>query len=268
MCVVDMLAGNCWNEDVEGCHRCWNCNVQSLQGDTGSYLINWNSSDPIHVHGMVFHVETRKFMLLSFRTSDYPVICLLHSLELSGNSLYGPLPTESREPQEPTNLGSFTEFLQWHGTFIYSSMQKVNCIFLSQNCFIGSLPEELGNSLVGLQKLNLSYKQLQRLDPGDIRNLSNFSVLSIYLTISSLVVKEVIRAQVGWLKTCICDGGRSASLDSCSLIVQEGLRLQRRHSIRKHGAVQPVPLDTEVDFDLEQLLKASAFVNLRACCFR
>ncbi|KAE8695197.1 putative Spliceosomal U5 snRNP-specific 15 kDa protein [Hibiscus syriacus] len=178
---------------------------QSLQGDTGSYLINWNSSDPNpcswhgvsgrnhKVHALVVpniglsgylspalvnlssirHVNLENNSFHGMLPIELFAATRLKSIELSGNSLYGPLPTEVGNLKNLQTLDLSRN--SFNGTVPSSIVQckRLTTLVPSLNCFIGSLPGGLGNSLVGLQKLNLSYNSFSGSIPIDIGNLSN-----------------------------------------------------------------------------------------------
>ncbi|TYH44372.1 hypothetical protein ES332_D11G189800v1 [Gossypium tomentosum] len=178
---------------------------QSLENDTGSYLINWNSSDPnpCSWHGVSCrNQKVRALIVPKIGLSGYLSPALanlssirhvnlennsfrgtlptelfgatrLKSLVVSGNSLYGPLPSQVGNLK---NLQTFDVSRNLFNGSVPSSIvqcKKLTTLVLSQNYFNGSLPEGFGNSLVSLQKLNLSYNRFDGSIPGDIGNLSN-----------------------------------------------------------------------------------------------
>ncbi|KAE8654977.1 hypothetical protein F3Y22_tig00117034pilonHSYRG00357 [Hibiscus syriacus] len=205
---------------------------QSLEGDTGSYLINWNSSDPNpcswhgvscrnqKVHALVVpnmglsgylspalanlssirHVNLKNN---SFR-GTLPTMLFsatrLKSLELSGNLLYGPLPTEVGILKNLQTLDISQN--SFNGTVPSSIVQckRLTTLVLSQNCFIGSLPEGFGDSLANLQKLDLSYNSFSGSIPGDIGNLSNLHGI---LDLSHNFFTGVIPASLGSLSETV-----------------------------------------------------------------
>ncbi|TYG94439.1 hypothetical protein ES288_A11G188800v1 [Gossypium darwinii] len=178
---------------------------QSLDNDTGSYLINWNSSDPNpcswhgvscrnqKVHALIVpniglsgylspalsnlssirHVNLENNSFRGTLPTELFGATRLKSLVVSGNSLYGSLPSQVGNVK---NLQTFDVSRNLFNGSVPSSIvqcKKLTTLVLSQNYFNGSLPEGFGNSLVSLQKLNLSYNRFDGSIPGDIGNLSN-----------------------------------------------------------------------------------------------
>ncbi|GKV16733.1 hypothetical protein SLEP1_g27331 [Rubroshorea leprosula] len=178
---------------------------QSMGNPTAGCMANWNASDvnPCSWHG-VYCIEAKVVSLTITDEKLYGVLppvlgslSALRHLNLKNNNFHGSLPVElfaakgllslvlsenSFSGPLPVEIGDL-RYLQildvsqnsFNGSIPSSliNCRKLKLLILRNNSFSGSLPNGLGNSLITLQSLDLSYNNLSGSIPIDIGNLSS-----------------------------------------------------------------------------------------------
>ncbi|XP_044949710.1 receptor-like protein EIX2 [Hordeum vulgare subsp. vulgare] len=127
--------------------------------------------------GQILSVVTKGQQLMYGRTLEYFV-----SIDLSGNSLTGEIPTEITSLAALMNLNLSSNKLSGKIPNIIGAMQSLVSLDLSGNKLSGGIPSSLSN-LTSLEALNLSYNNLSgRIPSGrqlDTLNLDNPSLMYI-----------------------------------------------------------------------------------------
>ncbi|OMO80292.1 hypothetical protein CCACVL1_13078 [Corchorus capsularis] len=265
---------------------------ESLENGTGGYLINWNSSDvnPCSWNGVTCRKDKVNALIIpNMRLAGFlsPVLAnlsgirhvnlennlfrgslpielftatRLKSLVLSGNSLSGPLPPEIGNLKNLQMLD--TSRNSFNGSIPTSIVQcrKLSTLVLSQNSFSGSLPVGLGNSLISLQKVNLSYNSLGSSIPSDIGNLTNLQGVMVGVCLIGFLLSYWYK------KASVCKGVQRVAgyrLEEKLMIGRDIFCFAKKDNDTLSETMEQcnfVPLDSQVNFDLDQLLKASAFL--------
>ncbi|CAA3011353.1 receptor kinase ZAR1 [Olea europaea subsp. europaea] len=194
----------------------------------------------------------------------------MQSLVLYGNSLSGSLPFEIGNLNYLQNLDLSENF--FNGSLPTSLIQckRLRTLDLNQNNFSGSLPNGFGKNLVLLEKLDLSYNNFGSSIPSDLGNLSNLQGTvdlshnmfngSIPSSLRNLPEKVYIDLTFNKLSGPIPEVSSPSSFP----FLPSNNPPQGRDNVGKvngkQGLSKAAVITIVVAFDLDELLKASAFV--------
>ncbi|XP_041003295.1 receptor protein kinase-like protein ZAR1 isoform X1 [Juglans microcarpa x Juglans regia] len=178
---------------------------QSLENNSNSHLYNWNSYDesPCSWNGVTCREEkvislaipNRK--LVGFIPASLGKLTSLRRVNLRNNKIYGSLPAELFDAAElkslvlsgnslsgpiPREIGKLRNLKtldlsqnSFNGSIPSSLVQcgRLKKLVLGQNSLTGSVPDEFGNSLITLQRVDLSFNKLSGPIPSTMGNLSS-----------------------------------------------------------------------------------------------